>query len=243
MMMGVMARSFFKVPTMYETREKTMNVERRYRWTWAVRALVALTTACVLIAPVGCGDGGGNGAEDTGSILLVSVKPETQSGTSRNVDIKADIDPVTGGPDQPIHDALVGMTFTNRSVVPNIIRPGRDTVSTSDTDTLLRITGYRIDYVRHDLNAPELSSQTVGATFWLGLIGPEETLERNDVLLVPLTTIEEFNQKVAAGAVPSTGFPEYTAHYTFFAETARFNESQTSEVDVSFNMGNFLPNK
>ncbi len=201
-----------------------------------------MAASCVLIAGGGCGEGGGNGAEDTGSILLISVTSSSQSGTTRNVDIQADIDPNTGQADQPIHDALVGMSFTNRSVVPDVARPGDDTVATSDTDTLLRITGYRIDYINHDPNAPQLDSQSFGGTFWLGLIGPEETLERTDIVLVPLATIEEFNAKVAAGAVPTTAFPEYTAHYTFFAETARFNETQTAQVDVSFNMGNFLPN-
>jgi hypothetical protein len=202
----------------------------------ATRILCALSASAALLVVVGCGDGGGDGAEDTGSILLVSV-----TSLDRNVDIAPDDTDNDGVIDNPLTDTTISMSFTNRSVVPDVERPATDTTATSDTDTFLRVVSYRIDYSTSDPTAPQLQSREFFTTFWNGLVDAEETVERGDIMLVALATVAEFNQKVAAGAVPTDAVPEYVAHYTFSAETARFSETQTAEANVSFSFADFLP--
>jgi len=126
--------------------------------------------------------------------------------------------------------------------VPSIERPGTSTEATSDTDTFLKINSYRIDYSTLDPTAPVLNSREFFTQLWDGLVAPEEAQERSDIMLVSLATVAEFNEKVAAGAIPTDSVPEYVAKYTFYVENVPFGEEQTVEFSVSFSFGNFIPN-
>ena len=191
-----------------------------------------------LLTAMGCGDGAGNGAEDTGSIMLVSV-----TSIDRNVDIAPDwdktSDPQTDPPDNPLHDQLISMSFTNRSVVPGIDKPTTSTDATTDTDTFLQVVSYTIDYSTSDPTAPPLQSRTYYTGFWDGLVTNEETVTRPDIILASLDTIYEYDAKAGPGALSVV--PEYVARYTFHIETSRFGETMTAKVSVSFSFGNFLP--
>jgi len=214
-----------------------MDLNLQALWKWA-RRLCALVAVVSLITAMGCGEGAGGGAEDTGSILLIRV-----TSIDRNVDIAPDDTtvPPDGVIDHFLSDQTISMSFTNRSVVPGIARPGTTTEAKTDTDTFIRVVSYTIDYSTSDPTAPALESREFFTEFWDGLVSPEEAVERNDIMLVPLATIYEFDDKVFSGAVPTDAVPEYVAHYTFHAETARFGESMTAEASVSFSFGDFVP--
>lgn len=200
---------------------------------WRVVASVAILA---VIAPlIGCGQGVG---ENTGSILLINVKS-----IDRNVDTFPDdtSDPPDGTIDHYLTDRTITMTFTNRSAVPDIERPGTDTTATSDTDTILTVESYRIDYTTDDPTAPALESREYSTEFWNGLVTAEELVERSDIMLASLATVGEYNDKVVGGAIPTDVVPEYVAHYTFRYKNARFEEWDTEELDVSFSIGDFIP--
>jgi len=193
----------------------------------AAKVLGTLLAMVVVLATIGCGDGGGDGAEDTGSILHASAVAADEGG--RNVDTTPDdtTNPPDGVFDNLLSDTTVTITFTNRSVVPE-----------QDTATTLRVESYTIDYSTNDPTAPALSSRTFGANF---IVDPDQSVERGDILLVALATVDEYNAGVAGGAVPTDDPTEYTAHYTFHVENVPFGESQTVTANVAFSLGDFIP--
>lgn len=193
----------------------------------AAKVLGTLLAMVVVLATIGCGDGGGDGAEDTGSILHASVVTGGEGG--RNVDTTPDdtSNPPDGVIDHFLTDTTVTITFTNASVVPE-----------QDTATTLRVESYTIDYLTNDPTAPELRSRTFETNF---IVEPNKSVERGDILLVALATVDEYNDSVAGGAVPTNDPTEYTAHYTFHVKNVPFNEFQTVTVNVSFSVGNFIP--
>ncbi|HEX9592153.1 MAG TPA: hypothetical protein VGB12_02205 [bacterium] len=191
----------------------------------ATNVLCPLFVIACLLPAIGCGDGGGDGAEDTGSILHASAVAADEGG--RNVDTTPDDTDDDGLIDNFLTDTQVTITFTNTSVVPE-----------QNTATTLRVESYTIDYSTTDPTAPPLSSRTFGANF---IVEPDQTVERGDILLVSLATVDEYNAGVAGGAVPTDDPTEYTAHYTFHVENVPFGESQTVTANVAFSVGNFLP--
>lgn len=191
----------------------------------ATNVLCALFVIACLLPAIGCGDGGGDGAEDTGSVLHVSAVAADTGG--RNVDTTPDDTNGDGVIDNFLTDTLVTITFTNSSVVPE-----------QDTATTLRVESYTIDYFTNDPTAPALSSRTFPLTF---VIEPDQSIDRADILLVALATVDEFDAGVAGGAVPTDDPTEYTAHYTFHVKNVPFDEDQTVTANVAFSFGNFLP--
>ncbi len=188
----------------------------------AAKVLGTLLAMVVVLATIGCGDGGGDGAEDTGSILHASAVAADEGG--RNVDIAADDTNNDGTFDNLITDTSVTITFTNTSVVPD-----------QDTATTLRIESYTVDYSTVDPAAPALDSRTFGINF---VIEPETSVERGDILLVALDTVEELNAK---GPPPQGETFEYTAHFTFHGENVPFGQSFTTTANVAFSVGDFIP--
>jgi hypothetical protein len=191
----------------------------------AAKVLGTLLAMVVLLVPIGCGDGGGDGAEDTGSILHASAVAADEGG--RNVDIASDDTNNNGVPDAGdnlIADTLVTFTFTNVSVVPD-----------QDTATTLRIESYTIDYLTIDPAAPALDSRSFGINF---VIDPDTSVERADILLVALDTVEELNDK---GPPPQGETFEYTAHFTFHGRNVPFDQAFTATANVAFSFGDFLP--
>ncbi len=189
----------------------------------AANVLYALLLIISLVPVIGCGDSAQDGVEDTGSVLHVSAVAADEGG--RNVDVAPDDlnnDGVLDGTDNLLTDTSVTITFTNTSLVPDLVNA-----------TTLTVTSYTIDYSTSDPTAPLLSSRTFLASF---VIEPDQVVERADILLVVLATVDEFN----AGPFP-TEFPtEYIAHYTFHVEND-FGETQTAKASVAFSFGDFLP--
>jgi hypothetical protein len=202
-----------------------MNMTLLARWRRAVKLGAMLFPALCLVALAGCGEGGGDGSEDTGSMLLVSVAAADDFG--RNVDTAPDDTDGDGLLDNLLTDTTVSISFVNRSVVPE-----------EDTATVLRVDSYTVAYTTPDPSAPPLSARTFDAAF---TVDPDQTVERGDILLVALATVDEYNAGVALGFIPTDDPTEYTAHYTFHVENVPFGESQTVTANVAFSVGDFLP--
>lgn len=169
-----------------------------------------------LICLAGCGSGGGDGAEDTGSLVTISE----QSGAVQTVNV----DVASSDTANPITDAKISVTFTNESVVPD---------ATPSTATTLVLYGCSVSYTSTDPVAPELDPADCSTDLTL----PPDGSVDADILLMPLATIVQFY--TAFTSLPD--YPvEYQAHYTFDFRNVPFDQHQTVRPSpIRFSMGDF----
>jgi hypothetical protein len=197
----------------------------------AAKVLGTLLAMVVVIATIGCGDGGGDGAEDTGTLIEASVSwPDPQT---RNIDISPDDTDNDGTLDVFLTDKDVTIEFVNKPVVPPDPTGGSKPVP-SPTD--VQVQSYTIEYfpAPNNLSAPALITQQFNHTF---VIRANATVSRGDILVVALASVSEFVQKLAAA---EQNPPEYTAHYTFHMENLPFNQSMTVTLDVPISFADFI---
>jgi hypothetical protein len=197
----------------------------------ATNVLSVVFAIAALLALPGCGDGGGDGAEDTGTIIEASVSwPDPQT---RNIDIAADFtDDEDPGNDLLLSDKGVTVDFVSSSVVPP------DPTSTDATPAAVdvRVENYTIEYFSSPNNpsAPALATQRFDHTF---VIPADQSVSRGDIVVVALATAYEFADELAT----SEQWPaEYTAHYTFYMENIPFGESMTVTLDVPISFSDFV---
>ena len=189
----------------YETqRENAMTIYRGL-------PVIAL---CFLVSLASCGSGGGDGAEDTGSLVTIS---ETSGATNTvNVDVASTdtTDPVT--------DASISLTFTNESVVPD-----------QTTATTLVLYQCSVSYTSNDLSAPALEPADCSFALTLEVDSSVDA----DVLLVPIATIAQFDNSLTT--LPDHPV-EYEAHYTFEFRNVPFDQSQIVRPSpIRFSMADF----
>lgn len=200
----------------YETqRENAMTIYRRPRIRGAhVPSLVIAVLA--VLGLTACGTGGGDGAEDTGSLVTVTQ----QSGATQMVNV----DVASSDPANPITDAKISVTFTNESVVPD---------ATPSTSTELVLYSCTVSYTSNDPVAPQLHAANCTTELTL----PADSSVDMDLLLMPLVTIVQFDD--ALTALPDHPV-EYEAHYTFEFRNVPFDQSQTVRPSpIRFSMGDF----
>jgi hypothetical protein len=198
----------------------------------ATNVLCALFAVVAVFAVAGCGDGGGDGAEDTGTIIQASVSwPDPQT---RNIDIAADFTQ-DDDPDNDVFLSDDGVTvdFVSTSVVP----PDPNTGELTEPAVDVRVESYTIEYFPSPNNpsAPALAIQRFDHTF---VIPADGTVSRGDIIVVALTTADEYAHEFTG--TPLDPPDEYTAHYTFYMESIPFGESMTVTVDVPISFADFV---
>ncbi|MGD2062064.1 MAG: hypothetical protein PVF51_00620 [Nitrospirota bacterium] len=188
----------------------------------ATNVLCTLFVTVCLFSAIGCGDGGGDGAEDTGSIVVVSgAGTDTQI---IDVDVAPDDmdgDGVITNADNLITSFLLRFSFENISGTPD-----------QDTATRLRLDSCTVVYEPLDAISPVLDPADC-----LTLpveIAPGATHETN-IIVVPIERINDVN--------PGLGqdFDEilsYQTTITFGFENVPFDKSQTRTVRLSTRMFN-----
>jgi len=199
-------------------RENTMTIYRGFPWA-RVAGLPSLVLVVFGLLPLaGCGVGGGDGAEDTGSLITITQ----QSGSSQSVNV----DVATNDPSESLSDAQVSLTFSNESVVPE--------ASTATEVVLYECT---VTYTSSDPIAPELDAADCSFSLTLA---PDSSVDA-DVLLMPLEQIVQFAS--AFSTLPDHPV-EYEAHYSFEFRNVPFDQHQTvNSSPIRFSMANFASTK
>ncbi len=187
-----------------------------YRLPWTRRAFVPslMLAVCAVFSLAGCGSGGGDGAEDTGSLVTITQ----QSGSTQTVNVDVSSTDAT----DPVTDANLSLSFTNESVVPD-----------GNTATELVLYSCSVSYTSNDPVAPPLDPAVCSTELTLA---PDSTVD-TDVLLVPIAVIVQFLNGLTA--LPDHPV-EYEAHYTFEFRNVPFDQSQTVRPSpIRFSMADF----
>jgi len=190
-----------------------------YRLPWTRGAYVPSLVIAVLtvFGLAGCGTGGGDGSEDTGSLVTITQ----QSGSTQAVNV----DVASSDPTAPITDASISVTFNNESGVPD---------ATTSTATELVLYSCSVSYTSNDPVAPALDPADCSSELTL----PPDSSVDTDLLLMPIATIVQF----ANAFVTLPDHPvAYEAHYTFEFRNVPFDQSQTVRSSpIRFSMADFV---
>ena len=172
---------------------------------------LAVIAVASLLCLAGCGSGGGDGAEDTGSLVTITQ----QSGATQTVNVDVVGDALT--------DAKLSLTFKNESVVPE-----------GATATTLVLYECTVSYTSKDPVAPPLDPADCSLAL---TVAPDSSVDA-DVVLVPLGTIGQF---VGTPASLPDHPVEYDARYTFKFRNTPFDQGQTVDSSsIRFSMADFV---
>ena len=171
---------------------------------------LAVIAVASLLCLAGCGSGGGDGAEDTGSLVTITQ----QSGATQTVNVDVVGDALT--------DAKLSLTFKNESVVPE-----------GATATTLVLYECTVSYRSEDPVAPRLDP--AGCSFAL-TVEPDSSVDA-DVVLVPLGTIGQF---VSGTSLPDHPVEYDASYTFKFRNTPFDQGQTVDSSPIRFSMADFV---
>jgi len=171
---------------------------------------LAVIAVVSLLCLAGCGSGGGDGAEDTGSLVTITQ----QSGATQTVNVDVVGDALT--------DAKLSLTFKNESVVPE-----------GATATTLVLYECTVSYTSKDPVAPRLNP--AGCSFAL-TVEPDSSVDA-DVLLVPLEAIGQF---VSGTPLPDHPVEYDASYTFKFRNTPFDQGQTVDSSPIRFSMADFV---
>jgi len=171
---------------------------------------LAVIAVASLLCLAGCGSGGGDGAEDTGSLVTITQ----QSGATQTVNVDVVGDALT--------DAKLSLTFKNESVVPE-----------GATATTLVLYECTVSYRSEDPVAPGLDP--AGCSFAL-TVEPDSSVDA-DVLLVPLEAIGQF---VSGTPLPDHPVEYDASYTFKFRNTPFDQGQTVDSSPIRFSMADFV---
>jgi len=171
---------------------------------------LAVIAVVSLLCLAGCGSGGGDGAEDTGSLVTITQ----QSGATQTVNVDVVGDALT--------DAKLSLTFKNESVVPE-----------GATATTLVLYECTVSYRSEDPVAPGLDP--AGCSFAL-TVEPDSSVDA-DVLLVPLEAIGQF---VSGTPLPDHPVEYDASYTFKFRNTPFDQGQTVDSSPIRFSMADFV---
>ena len=171
---------------------------------------LAVIAVASLLCLAGCGSGGGDGAEDTGSLVTITQ----QSGATQTVNVDVVGDALT--------DAKLSLTFKNESVVPE-----------GATATTLVLYECTVSYRSEDPVAPRLDP--AGCSFAL-TVEPDSSVDA-DVLLVPLEAIGQF---VSGTPLPDHPVEYDASYTFKFRNTPFDQGQTVDSSPIRFSMADFV---
>ena len=171
---------------------------------------LAVIAVASLLCLAGCGSGGGDGAEDTGSLVTITQ----QSGATQTVNVDVVGDALT--------DAKLSLTFKNESVVPE-----------GATATTLVLYECTVSYTSKDPVAPRLNP--AGCSFAL-TVEPDSSVDA-DVLLVPLEAIGQF---VSGTPLPDHPVEYDASYTFKFRNTPFDQGQTVDSSPIRFSMADFV---
>ena len=171
---------------------------------------LAVIAVVSLLCLAGCGSGGGDGAEDTGSLVTITQ----QSGATQTVNVDVVGDALT--------DAKLSLTFKNESVVPE-----------GATATTLVLYECTVSYTSKDPVAPRLDP--AGCSFAL-TVEPDSSVDA-DVLLVPLEAIGQF---VSGTPLPDHPVEYDASYTFKFRNTPFDQGQTVDSSPIRFSMADFV---
>jgi len=171
---------------------------------------LAVIAVVSLLCLAGCGSGGGDGAEDTGSLVTITQ----QSGATQTVNVDVVGDALT--------DAKLSLTFKNESVVPE-----------GATATTLVLYECTVSYTSKDPVAPRLNP--AGCSFAL-TVEPDSSVDA-DVLLVHLEAIGQF---VSGTPLPDHPVEYDASYTFKFRNTPFDQGQTVHSSSIRFSMADFV---